>query len=191
MTPESSRSATASGAVLVTGIGQLVTCAGPDGTTPTSELATSATDRVGIVTDAALVVADGRVAWVGLASGAPAADRVVDVGGRAVIPGFVDSHSHLVHAGDRAAEFTARMAGVPYDGGGIGVSVTATRAASDDELRTLLRLRIAEMRALGTTTVEVKGGYGLTVDDEVRSLRLAREVTDETTFLGAHVVPPE
>ena len=106
-------------------------------------------------------------------------------------PGFVDSHSHLVYAGDRAAEFTARMAGTPYDGGGIGVSVAATRAASDDELRGLLRARVAEMRALGTTTVEVKSGYGLTVDDEVRSLRLAREVTDETTFLGAHVVPPE
>ena len=83
------------------------------------------------------------------------------------------------------------MAGVPYDGGGIGVSVAATRAASDDELRALLRARVAEMRALGTTTVEVKSGYGLTVDDEVRALRLAREVTDETTFLGAHVVPPE
>ena len=108
-----------------------------------------------------------------------------------MVPGFVDSHSHLVYAGDRAAEFTARMAGVPYDGGGIGVSVAATRAASDDELRGLLRTRVAEMRALGTTTVEVKSGYGLTVDDEVRALRLAGEVTDEVTFLGAHVVPPE
>ena len=144
-----------------------------------------------MVTDAAVVVLDGRVAWVGPAVDAPPADRVVDLGGRAVVPGFVDSHSHLVYAGDRAAEFTARMAGTPYDGGGIGVSVAATRAASDDELRALLRARVAEMRSLGTTTVEVKSGYGLTVDDEVRSLRLAREVTDETTFLGAHVVPPE
>ena len=82
------------------------------------------------------------------------------------------------------------MAGEPYDGGGIGVSVAATRAASDDELRRC-SVRVAEMRALGTTTVEVKSGYGLTVDDEERSLRLAREVTEETTFLGAHVVPPE
>ena len=78
-----------------------------------------------------VVVVDDRVAWVGPASKAPAADRVVDVGGRAVTPGFVDSHSHLVYAGDRASEFSARMAGVPYDGGGIGVSVAATRAASD------------------------------------------------------------
>ncbi len=177
--------------VLVTGIRELVTCAGPDGATPTGELTTSAADRLGILRDAAVVVHDGLVAWVGPAHAAPAADRVVDVDGRAVVPGFVDSHSHLVYAGDRAAEFTARMAGVPYDGGGIGVSVAATRAASDDELRALLRARVDEMRALGTTTVEVKGGYGLTVDDEVRALRLAREVTDETTFLGAHVVPPE
>jgi len=177
--------------VLVTGIAELVTCAGPDGATPVDDLAASAADRLGVVADAAVVVHDGRVAWVGPAAGAPPADRVVDVGGRAVVPGFVDSHSHLVYAGDRAAEFTARMAGTPYDGGGIGVSVAATRAASDDELRALLRTRVAEMRSLGTTTVEVKSGYGLTVDDEVRSLRLAREVTDETTFLGAHVVPPE
>ena len=131
------------------------------------------------------------MAWVGSAASAPAADRRVDVGGRAVVPGFVDSHSHLVFAGDRAAEFTARMAGTPYDGGGIGVSVAATRAASDDELRALLRARVTEMRRLGTTTVEVKSGYGLTTADEERSVRLAREVTEETTFLGAHVVPPE
>ncbi|HET7820177.1 MAG TPA: imidazolonepropionase [Ornithinibacter sp.] len=196
MTGESGTGTTASGtipsgALLVTGIGELVTCAGPVGSTPTDDLTTSAADRIGIVREAAVVVVDGLVAWIGRASDAPAADRVVDVGGRAVIPGFVDSHSHLVYAGDRAAEFTARMSGVPYDGGGIGVSVAATRAASDDDLRTLLRARVAEMRALGTTTVEVKSGYGLTVDDEVRSLRLAAEVTDETTFLGAHVVPPE
>ncbi|MFL6168012.1 MAG: imidazolonepropionase [Ornithinibacter sp.] len=158
---------------------------------PADDLGTPAADRLGIHRDASVVVQDGLVAWVGPSGSAPEADRVVDVGGRAVIPGFVDSHSHLVYAGDRAAEFTARMAGVAYDGGGIGVSVAATRAASDDELRALLRARIREMRALGTTTVEVKGGYGLTVDDEVRALRLAREVTDETTFLGAHVVPPE
>ena len=188
---EPAATTSAPGTVLVTGIRELVTCAGPDGVTPTEDRASSAADRLGIVHDAAVVVADGLVAWVGPAGAAPAADRVVEVDGHAVIPGFVDSHSHLVYAGDRAAEFTARMAGVPYDGGGIGVSVAATRAASDDELRALLRARVAEMRALGTTTVEVKGGYGLTVDDEVRALRLAREVTDETTFLGAHVVPPE
>jgi imidazolonepropionase len=95
-----------------------------------------------------------------------------------------------VFAGDRAAEFEARMAGRPYDGGGIASTVTATRAAGDDQLRTRLRTLVAEARSQGSTTVEVKSGYGLTVDDEVRALRLAREVTSETTFLGAHVVPP-
>jgi len=108
-----------------------------------------------------------------------------------VIPGFVDSHAHLVFAGDRAAEFEARMSGARYDGGGIAGTVAATRAASDDELRGRLRALLAEMRRQGTTTVEVKSGYGLTVEDEARSLRLAAEVTAETTFLGAHVVPAE
>ncbi|HEY3534339.1 MAG TPA: imidazolonepropionase [Pedococcus sp.] len=164
---------------LVTGIGELVTC---DGSTP---------DLLGIRTDTALVVQDGYAAWLGPASRAPAADRRVDVGGRAVLPGFVDSHAHLVFAGDRGDEFAARMSGERYDGGGIGVSVAATRAATDDELRALLTARVAEMRAQGTTTVEVKSGYGLTVEDEARALRLARELTPETTFLGAHVVPAE
>ena len=144
----------------------------------------------GPFTDAALVVDDGRVGWVGSASAAPAADERIEVGGRAVIPGFVDSHAHLVFAGDRAAEFEARMSGVAYDGGGIASTVAATRAASDDDLRARLRGLVAEMRAQGTTTVEVKSGYGLTVEDEARALRLAAEVTPETTFLGAHVVPP-
>ncbi len=192
MTPETGSGATVSGAVLVTGIGELVTCAGPDGSTPTDDLAIAGgrparhRPRRG-----------GRRGTTGSSpgSGRPAPPLRPTVWSTSVgvrsCPGFVDSHSHLVYAGDRAAEFTARMAGVPYDGGGIGVSVAATRAATDDELRALLRARVAEMRALGTTTVEVKGGYGLTVDDEVRALRLAREVTDETTFLGAHVVPPE
>ncbi len=94
-------------------------------------------------------------------------------------------------AGDRSAEFAARMSGTPYDGGGIATSVRATRAATDDQLRSLLAARVREMRAQGTTTVEVKSGYGLTVADEARALRIAREQTDETTFLGAHVVPEE
>ena len=145
---------------------------------------------LGLLTDAALVIDAGAVAWVGPADAAPPADVRIDVEGRAVIPGFVDSHAHLVFAGDRAAEFEARMSGIPYDGGGIASTVAATRAAGDDHLRARLRELVAEMRAQGTTTVEVKSGYGLTVDDEVRSLRLAREVTPETTFLGAHVVPP-
>jgi imidazolonepropionase len=165
---------------LVTGAAELVTCDPTLGLGP-----------LGIVPDGAVVVAEGQVAWVGPAHAAPAADRVVDVGGGALIPGFVDSHSHLVFAGDRAHEFTARMAGEAYDGGGIGVSVAATRAADDDELRALVAGRVAELRASGTTTVEIKSGYGLSVADEERSLRIAREFTDETTFLGAHVVPPE
>jgi imidazolonepropionase len=164
---------------VVTGIGELVTC---DGSTD---------NGLGILRDAAVVVEDGYAAWLGPASAAPSADRRVDVGGRAVLPGFVDSHAHLVFAGDRGDEFAARMAGTPYDGGGIGVSVAATRGATDDELRALVAGRVAEMRAQGTTTVEVKSGYGLTVEDEARALRIAREFTPETTFLGAHVVPGE
>jgi imidazolonepropionase len=165
---------------VVTGIGELVTNDPALGPGP-----------LGIVPDAALVVDGGRVAWVGPAAAAPAADARIDLGGRAVLPGFVDSHSHLVFAGERSAEFEARMSGVPYDGGGIASTVAATRAADDDLLRSRLRALVGEMRAQGTTTVEVKSGYGLTVADEARALRLAREVTDETTFLGAHVVPAE
>lgn len=146
---------------------------------------------LGIIHHGAVVVDDGRVAWVGPRAQAPAADEVVQLGERTLIPGFVDSHSHLVFAGDRAQEFTSRMAGVPYDGGGIGVSVAATRMASDDVLRRLVADRVAEARAAGTTTIEVKSGYGLTIPDEARSLRIARELTEETTFLGAHVVPAE
>jgi imidazolonepropionase len=144
---------------------------------------------VGVMHDAAVVAVDGMVQWIGPSRSVPSADRAIDVDGRAVVPGFVDSHAHLVFAGDRSAEFTARAAGERYDGGGIGVTVAATRRASDAELESLLRKRMLEMRSQGTTTVEIKSGYGLTVADEVRSLRLARLVTTETTFLGAHVVP--
>jgi len=174
--------------LLLTGIAELTTndpARGDDHADPGDTL-------LGVVRDAALVVsADGLVEWVGPAHEAPDADTRRDLGGRAVIPGFVDSHTHLVFAGDRSAEFAARMTGTPYDGGGIAVSVAATRAASDDELRALVAARVAEMRAQGTTTVEIKSGYGLTLEDELRSLRIAREVTPHTTFLGAHVVPPE
>ena len=165
---------------LVTGIAELVTNDPGIGTGP-----------LGLLAGAALVAEGGRVAWLGPAAAAPAADRRIDVGGRCVLPGFVDSHAHLVFAGDRAAEFGARMAGVRYDGGGIAATVAATRAATDDELRARLRRLTAEMRAQGTTTVEIKSGYGLTTADEARALRLAGEVTPETTFLGAHVLPPE
>jgi imidazolonepropionase len=164
---------------VITGIGELVTC---DGT---------GADLLGIRSNAALVIEEDVIAWIGPAAEAPAADTKIDVGGRVIIPGFVDSHSHLIFAGDRAAEFTARMTGQPYDGGGIGVTVAATRAASDDELTRLLAARMAELRALGTTTVEIKSGYGLTVADEVRALTIARQFTTEATFLGAHVVPAE
>ena len=147
---------------------------------------------------AAAVLLDGdRIAWVGSAADAPSPSTgsenhdVVDAAGRAVIPGFVDSHSHLVFAGDRAAEFEARMAGQKYAAGGIRATVAATRAATDDELRARLRGFLDEMFTQGTTTVEIKSGYGLSVADEERLVRLAAEVTPEVTFLGAHVVPAE
>src|SRR3954453_22351983 len=147
--------------------------------------------ELGVVHDAALVVEGGTVAWTGPARAAPAADHAYDVGGRAVVPGFVDSHAHLVFAGDRAEEFAARMTGTPYSAGGIATTVAATRAATDEQLAANLARLVAEMCRQGTTTVEVKSGYGLTVADEARSLALARQVTEETTYLGAHVVPPE
>ena len=143
------------------------------------------------LTDSAVVVEGSRIAWVGPAVEAPAADEQVDAGGRAVIPGFVDSHSHLVFAGDRSAEFAARMAGEPYAAGGIRTTVAATRAASDEQLTSHVARLVAEMRAQGTTTVEIKSGYGLSVHDEARSLAVARQFTEETTFLGAHVVPAD
>jgi imidazolonepropionase len=147
---------------------------------------------LGIVRDAALIIGDdGHVVWVGAHSLAPAADRRMDADGAAVIPGFVDSHAHLVFAGDRAAEFAARMAGSPYTGGGIRTTVAATRAASDDDLRSTVARLHGEMLRQGTTTIEIKSGYGLTVADERRSLRIAGEFTDETTYLGGHVVPAD
>ena len=146
---------------------------------------------LGILSGAALLVDEGRIAWVGAGADAPTADERVDCEQRAVIPGFVDSHAHLVFAGDRAAEFAARMAGQPYDGGGIATTVTATRSATDDALAANVTRLSRELRAAGVTTFETKSGYGLTVDDEARSLRVARSFTTETTFLGAHVVPAE
>ena len=148
---------------------------------------------LGIVRDAAIVAGDdGRVAWVGPSGevGDHTDARPVDAGGRAVIPGFVDSHTHLVFAGDRAGEFAARMAGQPYGAGGIRTTMAATRAASDADLAANARRLAAEALRSGTTTLEVKSGYGLSVGDEARSLVAAGSVTSETTFLGAHVVPP-
>jgi imidazolonepropionase len=166
-------------ATLITNIGELVTN-DPD-----------ADDLLGLVNDAAVVVDGATVAWVGRAAEAPSADAQVDAGGRAVLPGFVDSHSHLVFAGDRAAEFAARMAGESYAAGGIRTTVAATRAASDEELTSQVARLVQEMLRQGTTTVEIKSGYGLTVSDEARSLAVARQFTEETTFLGAHVVPAD
>jgi len=139
--------------------------------------------------DAGLVIDDGRVAWVGASDQTPAADEVIEADGAAVIPGFVDSHTHLVFAGDRAEEFAARMAGRPYEAGGIRTTVAATRAASADELAALAGARLAELHAQGTTTVEIKSGYGLDVATEARLLEVAASLTSETTYLGAHVVP--
>jgi imidazolonepropionase len=168
--------------VLITNIGELVTNQ-PDGHVAGPAFAA--------VADAALVIDDGRVAWTGPASRAPAADEVIDAAGRAVLPGFVDSHAHLVFAGERGAEFAARMAGQPYRAGGIRSTVAATREASDGRLRANLGRLAAEMLAQGTTTFECKSGYGLTVADEARSVAIAAEFTPEVTYLGAHVVPPE
>jgi imidazolonepropionase len=163
----------ADGAQLITGISELLT----------------GDDELGTVRDAAVVIEEGRIAWVGSASRPPAADRAVDVGGRAVLPGWVDSHTHLVFDGDRSAEFAARMAGQAYAAGGIGVTTDATRRASDARLDELVRDRVAEAVAGGTTYLETKTGYGLTVADEQRSARIAAAHADEVTYLGAHVVP--
>ncbi|WP_400997013.1 imidazolonepropionase [Agromyces sp. GXQ0307] len=192
--------------MLLTNVGELVTNDPADGRDG---------GPLGIVRDAAVLVEEGRIVWVGPAAHAPSQldavrhereDRragdehraawdsdveVVDLGGRAVIPGFVDSHTHLVFGGDRAEEFAARMAGRAYEAGGIRSTVAATRAATDDELRARLAGFVAELRRQGTTTFEIKTGYGLSVADEARLARLAAEVTDEVTFLGAHVVPFE
>ncbi|WP_350280307.1 imidazolonepropionase [Kribbella sp. HUAS MG21] len=165
--------------LLLTGIGSLVTNDPARG------------GPLGEVLDAALVLDGSKVGWVGPRQEAPAADSAIDLGGRAVIPGFVDSHAHLVFAGDRAEEFAARMTGTPYSAGGIRTTVAATREATDQQLTANVSRLVTEMRRQGTTTVEIKSGYGLTVADEARALQIARQFTDETTYLGAHVVPAD
>ena len=147
--------------------------------------------QLGEICDAAIVVEDGLVAWVGEAKHAPAADSQVDLKNQTVIPGFVDSHAHLMFAGDRAEEFSARMQGQSYSAGGIKTTVVATRQASDAQLEANLARLVAEMHASGITTFETKSGYGLDVETESRSLAIAAKHTSETTFLGAHVVPQE
>ncbi|MEB3368209.1 imidazolonepropionase [Saccharopolyspora mangrovi] len=161
-------------ATVITGIGEL----------------TTNDDALGTLADAALVIDGDRIAWVGHTGSAPEADEHVDVEGRAVLPGWVDSHTHLVFAGDRTAEFAARMSGLPYQAGGIAVTVNATRQAADAELAANLRRHVDEAAAQGTTCLETKTGYGLTVEDELRAAKIAATVADEVTFLGAHLVPP-
>lgn len=146
---------------------------------------------LGLIEDAAVVIENDTIAWVGRSADAPAADTTHDANARAAIPGFVDSHSHLVFAGDRTQEFNARMSGQAYKAGGIRTTVAATRAATDAELGANVARYIGEALRQGTTTFETKSGYGLTVEDEARALRIAAEHTDEVTYLGAHIVAPE
>jgi imidazolonepropionase len=167
---------------LVHNIGQLVTNdPAHDGT------------KLGVIENAALLIEDGVVAWAGPDADAPThhIKRKLDAKGRAVIPGFVDSHTHMIFAGDRSKEFRARMLGETYTAGGIAHTVEKTRAASDALLRSNAQSLLNEAYSTGTTTIEIKSGYGLTVHDERRSLEIAQGLTDETTFLGAHVVPVE
>ncbi|MFE3766413.1 imidazolonepropionase [Streptomyces sp. NPDC059104] len=166
---------------LITNIGSLVT----------NDPALGDGSPLGLIENAAVVIDGEAIAWVGPADKAPAADTVFDATGRAVIPGFVDSHSHLVFAGDRTAEFNARMSGRSYSAGGIGTTVAATRAASDEALEANLLRHLDEARRQGTTTFETKSGYGLTVADEARALRIAAAHTEEVTYLGAHIVSPD
>jgi len=167
--------------VLVDRIGQLVT----------NDPTLGDGSQLGLVNDAALVVDGEQVAWVGRARDAPDADARLDAAGRVVIPGFVDSHTHLVFAGDRAEEYTARMSGTPYSAGGIATTVAATRAATDEQLSATTARLLGEMSRQGTTTVEIKSGYGLSAHDEARCLAVAARFTAEATYLGAHVVPAE
>ncbi|MFS2091321.1 imidazolonepropionase [Paenarthrobacter nicotinovorans] len=164
-------------------------------TTPASTLITNIGELMTqdlehrVLTDAAIVFEGERISWIGSRQDAPAADEKVDAEGRAVLPGWVDSHSHLVFAGDRTAEFEARMAGQSYSAGGIAVTTGATRSVSDDELSRLVRDRVKEAVSQGTTYLESKTGYGLDVDNEARSARIAAAEVDEVTYLGAHLVP--
>ncbi|WP_067709654.1 imidazolonepropionase [Nocardia yamanashiensis] len=165
---------------LVTDIGTLVTNDPELGEGP-----------LGLRRDAAIAFADGKVVWIGDNAGAPAADRAMSLGGRALLPGFVESHSHPVFAGERAEEFAARMEGIPYSAGGIRTTIAATRAATDDQLAANARRLVEEALRSGSTTMECKTGYGQTAHDELRGVRIAGEVSEEVTLLAAHVPPPE
>jgi imidazolonepropionase len=146
---------------------------------------------LGELTNAALVIENQKVVWVGSTNQVPDTDQKIDIEGKAVIPGFVDSHAHLLFAGERSAEFQARMTGEKYSAGGIKSTVAATRAATDTELEQNMIRLVGEMQCSGITTFETKSGYGLTIADETRALAIASKYTTETTFLGAHVIPSE
>ena len=146
---------------------------------------------LGLIENAALLIEHGKVKWVGASESAPSADKSIDASGKCVIPGFVDSHNHLIFAGDRSKEFAARMNGQKYEAGGISYTVDLTRKASDADLLSNAQRLQHEGLHSGSTTIEIKSGYGLTVKDEARSLAVAKQLTEETTFLGAHVVPSE
>jgi imidazolonepropionase len=165
-------------ALVIDNIGQLVTNASELGKGP-----------LGIRRNAALVCEGAAITAV--ADAGAGGDRHIDAGGRCVIPGFVDSHTHLVFAGDRAEEFAARMAGAPYEAGGIRVTTDATRASTSGELASLAGRRLDEARRAGITEIEIKSGYGLEVETERRLCEIAGQITAEVTFLGAHAVPSE
>lgn len=166
---------------VVTGIGELIT---NDSTLGDGSI-------LGALRDAALLIEDGKVAWVGSSKGAPSADHAIEAHGKSVIPGFVDSHTHAVFGGDRVRDFVGRMTGEKYAAGGIKTTVAATREADIDHLRTHTAGIVGELRAGGITTFEIKSGYGLDVQSEAKILDVAKEFTEEVTFLGAHVVPAE
>ena len=155
------------------------------------QLITNSDQNLGIINDAALVIENDKVQWVGENKLAPAADKLIDADGGVVTPGFVDSHTHAVFAGDRSKDYVARMAGIKYATGGIKTTVAATRSATLEELKTHTKKLLGKCKSQGTTTIEIKSGYGLDLESEVKILQVAQSFTEETTFLGAHVIPAE
>lgn len=168
-----------------------------------ARLATMADDALGLVDDGVVAAANGRIVYAGPADGAPAtAQKVTDCEGRLITPGLIDCHTHLVHGGNRANEWAMRLEGATYEeiaraGGGIVSTMRATREASEAELVASALPRLDALIAEGVTTIEIKSGYGLSTDDELKMLRAARALAGhrnirvEPTFLGAHALPPE
>lgn len=155
------------------------------------QLITNSNRNLGIIENAAFAVENGKVVWVGENINAPDCDQSVDAKGGVVTPGFVDSHTHAVFAGDRHKDYVARMAGTKYASGGIRTTVEATRNATFEELTSHTKSILGKSFNSGTTTIEIKSGYGLDTETEVKILKVAKQFTDETTFLGAHVIPKE